>query len=220
MLEVKHLKFRYPQSSLFHQLSFSLEKGSSLSILGPSGSGKTTLFQLLTGVLSPEEGAISFEGEPLKTHKITYMMQRDLLLPWKTLFENVMLFGQLGEGEVVCPEEAKRLLEKVGLLNACSLYPKQLSKGMKQRASLVRALLRKKPLLFLDEAFSSVDFECKEMLHELVLEEQVKQGFTLLVITHDPEEAYKLGKDVYLLSKGALHKAPSKEEFALFWRHI
>lgn len=219
MLQVKNLTFQYPKSPkpLFQDLQFSLGRGSSAAIVGPSGSGKSTLFQLLTGALSGFEGNILLNGLPINPSLITYMMQKDLLLSWKTVYENVLLIEELGEKNRESKGDALELIERVGLIDVLHQYPKNLSFGMRQRASLARALFRRRPFLFLDEAFSSVDPYQKKELHALVLEEQSKYAFTLLVITHDLEEAYSVGKTVYFLSEGMLHQAPSKELFHSFF---
>lgn len=220
MLQVENLTFQYPNTStpIFQDLLFSLCAGSSAAIVGPSGSGKSTFFQLLTGALPAFQGKISFQGREIDSSLVTYMMQKDLLLPWKTVYENVRLIDELGkEKKKASSERALQLIARVGLSDSLHLYPKSLSFGMRQRASLARALLRCRPFLFLDEAFSAVDPYQKKELHALVLEEQTKRQFTLLVITHDLEEAYSVGKSVYFLSKGKLHKAPSKEAFHSFF---
>ncbi len=214
MLQVENLSFSYPERPIFQDLTFSAEMGSSTAILGSSGSGKTTLFQLLSGVLSPDKGAIKLEGKEgfEGFQKITYMMQKDLLLPWKNVYENILLLASLGLKKVV-KEEVMGYLKQVGLLESAHLYPHQLSTGMRQRVSLARALMLKRPFLFLDEPFSSVDLRQKKDLYALVLEAKNRFGFTLFLITHDFEEAYALCDRVLFLKEGGLRLAPPKNEW-------
>lgn len=213
MLQVENLSFSYPGRSIFRDLSFSAKSGSSTAILGASGSGKTTLFQLLSGVLLPDKGVIKLEGKEGSEgfQKITYMMQKDLLLPWKTVYENILLLANLGPNKAV-KEEAMTYLKHVGLLGSANLYPHQLSVGMRQRVSLARALMLKRSFLFLDEPFSSIDFVQKKELYALLLEAKKRFDFTLFLITHDFDEAYALCDRVLFLSEGKLRLAPSKNE--------
>ena len=213
MLQVENLSFSYPGRSIFQDLTFSASPGSSTAILGASGSGKTTLFQLLSGVLRPDKGVIKLEGKEGAAgfQKITYMMQKDLLLPWKTVYENILLLATLGSKKAL-KEEALAYLSQVGLLESANLYPHQLSVGMRQRVSFARALMLKRPFLFLDEPFSSIDSMQKKELYTLILEAKKCFGFTLFLITHDFDEAYALCDKVLFLSEGNLRVAPTKNE--------
>jgi NitT/TauT family transport system ATP-binding protein len=216
MLQVEDLSFQFSNQCLLKQISFSVKNGTSVAILGASGSGKTTLFKLLTGLLSFQKGLIAIQGKPPKEarHLISYMMQDDLLLPWKTVLENVCLAGKLGKATISpLMDAALALLERVGLLPYASYYPHQLSGGMRQRASLARALLLNKPYLLLDEPFCSVDSLQKKELHHLVLELQKERKMVFLLITHDIFEAYALCDQVFFLSEGILIEGIGHEDF-------
>ena len=145
MLEIKKLSFSYGKNSILENLSFSLKKGEIGSIIGSSGSGKTTLFNLLTGMLSPQQGEIIIDGTPLPEGqgKTSYMMQEDMLLPWRTVLKNMTLIAELGKGreKTLLQLEAQNFLAEMQLENHGESYPNELSGGMRQRVSLAQALL-------------------------------------------------------------------------------
>lgn len=200
-LQLSKLSFGYGERLLFNQLDFSMEKGETVSIIGPSGMGKTTLFRLVSGLASPTSGEILHQGKKtVNASFVTYMTQEDLLLPWRTVEDNISLLCELkGEAPGALLDI---ILSEVGLASFRKFYPKQLSGGMRQRVSLGRALLQKRPLLLLDEPFSSLDFETKEQLFELIKTVRESHALSLLLITHDFRDALALSDRIVLLSEG------------------
>jgi NitT/TauT family transport system ATP-binding protein len=206
MLNVDNLSFNYQTKKILNNLSFQIDKGEIVSLIGLSGSGKTTLFKLLTGLLQPVHGTITINHLriPEGTKHVSCMMQEDLLLPWRTVLKNMTLLSEFGSKALADISEAKALLEEVGLHDYGEMYPDQLSGGMKQRVSLARALLQKRPLLLLDEPFGSLDIWHREQMYKLLRQAQQRHETTLLMVTHDFRDALFLSDHIFLLSNGTL----------------
>ena len=154
-LEVSDLVFDYENRKILNHLDFSVNEGEFVSILGPSGCGKSTLLKLLTGVLKAEEGHILVDGQEIKgvTEHFAYMPQNDLLFPWKTILENVCLYGRIHGSADGMKEQARKQMEAFGLKGYEDEYPSSLSGGMRQRAAFLRTLLCHADILLLDEPF-------------------------------------------------------------------
>lgn len=201
MLEIKQLTFSYTQKPLLQDLSFSLEKGEIGVLIGSSGSGKTTLFNLLTGMLKPLKGSIKIDCQP------AYMMQKDMLLPWRSVIKNLTLLSELGsKPQISLLGEGLCLLNKMDLSGCENLYPEQLSGGMRQRVSLAQALLLKRPVLLLDEPFGSLDVSTREQLYLLLQKIRNTEGITILMVTHDFRDALALADKIFLLNQGKIKK--------------
>lgn len=210
-LIVENLSFSYPDKQVLKQLSFQLKKGEIGTLIGASGSGKSTLFKLLTGLLVPQEGNLFIQGKapPEGCQQIAYMMQQDLLLPWRTALGNLLLAAELGsqtQSSQLLKDEAMDLLEEIGLKGCENLYPDELSGGMRQRISLARALMQKRPLLLLDEPFGALDVGLREQMYILLRELQQKRGTTILMVTHDFRDALSLSDKIFLLMKGQIRQ--------------
>ncbi|MGL4790299.1 MAG: ABC transporter ATP-binding protein [Anaerotignaceae bacterium] len=196
MLEFKSVTFRYKneEENIMENLSFSIEKGEFVSIIGASGCGKSTVFRLLNGLETPDGGSIVIENKP------AYMPQKDLLFPWRTIEKNVVIGMEISKKpKKQMLEEAEAILKEVGLYEYRNKYPKDLSGGMKQRASFARTLLTGSDLLLLDEPFSALDYLTKISLQEWLLEEWEKHKKTILFVTHDVEEALFLSKKILVI---------------------
>lgn len=219
MLKLDKLCFGY-QSQILDEISLEVTQGEIVAIIGPSGSGKTTLFQLISGINTQGAGTISILGEfnpQIRSQLISYMMQEDLLLPWKSLLDNMLIVFELEnkfslfsnwkmrkklKGEFTI--KALKMLEEVGLEGFEDYFPDQLSGGMRQRASLARSLLFSKPLLLLDEPFGAVDYFKRQDLYKLMKKLQKKYSLTILFITHDLFDAKVLANRIFLLYHGEL----------------
>lgn len=204
MLTLKNVHFSYFKKKILNGVSLHIEKGEIVSLVGASGSGKTTLFKLITGLIREEEGEISINGKPHPegAYDVTYMQQEDLLLPWRTVLNNLLLLSELGE-ITNTPDIARahQLLESVGLKEAAHLYPHELSGGMRQRVALARSLfLKKKPLLLLDEPFGSLDVLIREELYELLRKIASSEKITILFVTHDFRDAIALSNRILILA--------------------
>ena len=160
MLTIENLTFSYGKKRILHNLPLKVKRGEFAAILGPSGCGKTTLFRLIVGLQHAKQGSIQLKESP------AYLSQENTLLPWRTVFSNVLLPTQLGKNSPQ-KEQALQLIKEVGLEGSEDAYPSELSGGMKQRALLARALIQKRSFLLLDEPFSSLDYFAKEEFYVL-----------------------------------------------------
>lgn len=209
MLKTHNISFSYGHKRILRDVSFEVGPGEICTVIGSSGAGKTTLFRLLTGLLTPDDGTIEIAGS-LQTgscQQISYMMQEDLLLPWRTALENVALPRELGKREYSTKdiyEEASSLLNEVGLHGRQDHFPDQLSGGMKQLVSLARALIQKNPLILLDEPFSPLDVALREKMYLLLKRLAMQKKIAFLMITHDFRDALALSDRIYLLSEGTI----------------
>jgi NitT/TauT family transport system ATP-binding protein len=185
-------------------LSFALGRGEIVSLVGPSGCGKTTLLNLLCRLMEPSHGAVFWKGEELATvpSGIGYMLQKDLLLPWRTAIQNVMLGLQVkGGGRAQHRARANALLDQLGLSGFANHYPSTLSGGMRQRVALARTLAPEPEVLLFDEPFSALDFQTKILIERDTLQLVRELQRSLLLITHDVEEAVSLSDRVIVLSR-------------------
>ena len=184
-------------------ISLSVRTGEFISILGPSGCGKSTLFNVLAGLTERDGGIISIDNRNIESAlgEVAYMQQKDLLFPWRTVRQNVLLGPEIagGIGKAV-EREAKELMTRVGLRDFEGTYPAELSVGMRQRAALVRTLLIHKDILLLDEPFGALDAMTRTVMQRLLLELWMDYRKTVLLVTHDVEEAILLSDRIYLLT--------------------
>ena len=184
-------------------VSFDVERGAFLSILGPSGCGKSTLFNLIAGLLTPTSGDVTISGQSVvnRPGQVGYMLQKDLLLPWRSIEDNITL-GQTLRG--MSRREARALaaplIERCGLHGFEQSRPYQLSGGMRQRAALLRTLLTGKDVLLLDEPFGALDAITRLQLQLLLTDIWQEMHKTILFVTHDVDEALLLSNEILLLS--------------------
>ncbi|MEH7377540.1 ABC transporter ATP-binding protein [Neobacillus drentensis] len=206
MLSIKNLSYSFQSEGnsnpIFNQISLDVKPGEFVSVIGASGSGKSTLFKLISGLLEPDQGDIMINGQ--KTGKrlgsIGYMPQKDLLLPWRTVLENVLLPLEVTkEPKQARIPEIREWLSRFGLAEYEKAYPNELSGGMKQRVAFLRTLMSGKDLLLLDEPFGALDSLTKRNMHSWLLGLWGELQKTVLFITHDLEEAVLLSDRIYLL---------------------
>lgn len=203
MLSVTDISRKFDDLAVLDGFSLQVPRGGFTVLVGPSGCGKTSLLDLLCGVHAPDGGRISWCGRPLRHlgAVAAYMQQKDLLLPWLSLLDNALLPLKV-RGTVTASdsERARELLEHFGLGGFENYLPGQVSGGMRQRCALVRTLLFDRELVLLDEPLSALDAITRRGLQELLLSLQTDYGKTLLMITHDVEEALLLADEVLVLS--------------------
>jgi len=184
-------------------VNFSLEHGGFACILGPSGCGKTTLLKIVAGFISPSHGTVeAYGGRIIKPGpERCFVFQEDALFPWLTIYENIA-FGLRGRmHRNILGSEVQRYLELMGLEDFGDYLPREVSGGMKQRASLARVLVLKPKILLMDEPFGSLDAQTREEMQELLLSLWQELGQTILFVTHDIIEAQILAERVLLMCR-------------------
>ena len=184
VLEVKNISFAYKgETELIQDISFSLEKNEFLSIVGSSGCGKSTIIKLIAGIEKAGKGEIT-------KVKTGYMPQKDLLLPWRKVLENIMLSVELNKKDLQAgKKKAEEYLKKLNLYEYKDKLPHELSGGMRQRVSFLRTLLTEADILLLDEPFSALDAITKEYLQKWLLDTLKEFNKSIIFITHDINEA-------------------------------
>ena len=202
-LTANSITVSYEGSKIIEDISIELNKGEIVSILGVSGVGKTTLFNVISGLINPDFGTVEIDGENItaKTGNVSYMLQKDLLLPYKTIIDNVSLPLIIrGEKKLIARDKASVYFDEFGLEGTQNKYPNQLSGGMRQRAALLRTYLFSNQVALLDEPFSSLDSITKSSMHQwyLGVMEQIK--LSTFLITHDIDEAVLLSDRIYIMS--------------------
>ena len=184
-------------------ISFTVSPGEFLAIVGPSGCGKSTLLNLLSGLLSPEEGSIYIEDTPIREARsgIGYMLQRDHLFEWRSIRENAALGLEIRhQKNKETLQELDEMLESYGLAALAHAKPSELSGGMRQRAALIRTLILKPDLLLLDEPFSALDYQTRLSVCDDIASIIRDTKKTAILITHDLAEAISTADRVLVLS--------------------
>lgn len=201
MLNIEHIKKHFADTEVLRDISLHVEEGEFVALLGPSGSGKSTIFNLIGGIIEPDEGTISLNNNVIHGQRglIGYMPQQPSLFPWRTILENVVLVQELSGKPNI--KEAKEWLEKVGLHDFENAYPAELSGGMKQRVAFIRAMLSKQNLLCLDEPFSALDEFTRIYMQKWLLSVWETNRKSILFVTHSIEEALFLADRIYILTK-------------------
>ena len=192
-VRVEGARFGFEGALLFDGLELALERGRWTCLLGPSGVGKSSLLRVIAGLERLESGKLSV----LSGASVAYMAQQDLLMPWLSALENVSLGARL-RGEKPDRARALALLERVGLGGETDALPRTLSGGMRQRVALARTLMEDRPIVLMDEPFSALDAITRMRLQELA--SGLLAGRTVLLVTHDPLEALRLGERIYVMA--------------------
>jgi ABC-type nitrate/sulfonate/bicarbonate transport system ATPase subunit len=181
----------------------SIDAGRFVSLIGPSGCGKTTIFNIIAGLQAPTSGRVIIDGEDSTgmIGRVGYMLQKDLLLPWRTVLDNIVL-GMEIRGTPIARARARALplLHRYGLGGFESQYPNALSGGMRQRAALLRTLLMDMDVVLLDEPFGALDAQTKGRMQEWLLQLWADFSRTVVFVTHDVEEAVYLSDEVYVMA--------------------
>jgi len=203
ILKAEHITKQYGERVIIKDINIELNRGEIVSLLGVSGSGKTTLFHILAGLTAPEEGRVLLKGKDITNRpgSISYMLQKDLLMPHKKIIDNVSLPLVLkGMSKKKARQEADRFFDEFGLEGTQFQYPAQLSGGMRQRAALLRTYLSSEGVALLDEPFSALDTMTKSMIHRWYLDVMQKIDLSTFFITHDIDEAIFLSDRIYILN--------------------
>ena len=179
------------------------DEGEFVSIIGPSGCGKSTIFHILTGLVGGYEGRVEIDSIPLSEYdkRVGYMHQKDLLMPWRNLIDNVIIPLEIqGEKKVDAKNKVMDLLPVFGLEGFEKSYPNELSGGMRQRAALLRTVLVESDIMLLDEPFGALDAISRSKMQKWLLDIWSRFKRTVMFITHDIEEAIFLSDRIYVLT--------------------
>ena len=203
ILQAEHITKAYGENQVLQNVSVTLQEGELVCLLGVSGVGKTTLFNILSGLTLPDSGKVLLEGNDItgKTGYLSYMQQKDLLLPHKTVLDNVALPLVLnGVKKREARERAAEYFSQFGLAGTEQQYPVQLSGGMRQRAALLRTYMCGDKVALLDEPFSALDTLTRTGMQEWYLKVMEEIKLSTLFITHDIDEAILLSDRIYIMS--------------------
>ena len=198
---VEILSISFDKQLILNHIDFQIRQGEFVALLGPSGCGKSTILNILAGLLSKETGIIKVDNQEIKglSDHFAYMPQSDLLLPWKTILDNVTLYGQINH-DSKAKENALKEFKTFGLDGYQNSYPDQLSGGMRQRAAFLRTALCKADILLLDEPFGALDVITRNDMQDWLLDLRKQYNRTTLLVTHDIDEALFLANRILILS--------------------
>jgi len=206
-VEVRKASLIYnPHQAPVHALAdidLTIAPGEFVSLIGPSGCGKSTLFNIIAGLQAPSTGRVLIDGQDYTGYigQVGYMLQKDLLLPWRSVLDNVAL-GMEISGVPIREARARALplIIKYGLAGFEHQYPSSLSGGMRQRAALLRTLLVERDVVLLDEPFGALDAQTKSQMQEWLLQIFADFGRTVVFVTHDVEEAVFLSDEIHVMA--------------------
>jgi NitT/TauT family transport system ATP-binding protein len=182
-----------------------IRAGEFVSVVGPTGCGKSTLLNIGAGLLDASAGEVKVFGEPLQgiNRRAGYMFQTEALMPWRSAIDNVMVGLQYrGASDAEARRQAQAWLERVGLAEFGDRYPHQMSGGMRKRAALAQTLALDPDIILMDEPFSALDIQTRQLMENEVLDLWAAKKKAVLFITHDLDEAIAMSDRVVVLSAG------------------
>ncbi|SHH02891.1 ABC transporter ATP-binding protein [Tepidibacter thalassicus] len=200
IVQIKNLSMNYytleGELEVLKNINLTLEEGTILALVGPSGCGKSTIMNILSGLIKPTKGSITING------KMGYMFQKDHLLEWRTIMENIKIGLEIQKKLTdKSLQKIERLLKLYGLWNFRNNYPEELSGGMRQRVALIRTLAINPDILLLDEPFSALDYQTRLLVCDDITKIIKKENKTTIIVTHDIAEAISMADKIAVLSK-------------------
>ena len=216
MLELKNVKKSYDGTVVLKNISLDIGEGEIVSILGPSGCGKTTLLNLILGIVDADGGRIIFNGEdltdvPMEKRGFNIVFQDYALFPNLNVYQNIT-YGLRNRPEISSREEVEELIRLLGLEEHLTKRIGQLSGGQKQRVALARTMVMKPRILLLDEPLSALDGVIKESIKDRIRTIAKEYNLTIIIVTHDPEEALTLSDRVMIINDGEIAQFGRPEE--------
>lgn len=225
IIELKNITKTYQGKVVLDKISLALSRGAFYTLIGSSGAGKTTLLRLINGLVKPDSGAIFMDGKDIAKsdlielrRNIGYVIQSIGLFPHMTIYDNINYVPSLSkEGKALRRERVQELIRLVGMQETDLLkYPSQLSGGQKQRVGVARALAGNPDIVLMDEPFGAVDDITRHHLQDEILAIHEKLGNTIIFVTHDIEEAIKLGTRIIILNEGKIEQIGTKNDIIFF----
>ena len=214
MIEYKNVVLRYTEKDILKDVNLRIEDGEFMVLVGPSGSGKTTMLKMVNRLLEPTDGNIYMDGKRIKDYaerelrlSTGYVLQAIALFPNLTVAENIALIPEMkGWSKEQISSKTEELLAKVGLPAAeyANRMPSELSGGEQQRIGIVRAIIGEPKILLMDEPFSALDAISRKQLQALTKKLHKEFGMTTIFVTHDTDEALKLGDRIAVLQEGEI----------------
>ena len=221
MIEYKHVALRYTEKTILKDVNLHIEDGEFMVLVGPSGSGKTTMIKMINRLLEPTDGNIYMDGKRIKDYderelrlSTGYVLQAIALFPNLTVAENISLIPEMkGWSKEQITSKTEELLEKLGLpaSDYADRKPYELSGGEQQRVGIVRAIIGEPKILLMDEPFSALDAISRKQLQDLTKNLHKEFGMTTIFVTHDTDEAIKLGDRIAVLQDGEIRQVAEPE---------
>lgn len=206
MIAIKDLTVKYLRQDetvpALERINIEIPAGQIYTFIGPSGCGKSTLLYVLSGIIQDYTGSVMINGEPVdpKKQRIGMILQNYGLMPWRNVYQNVVLGTKIKDGQRRLDEYGQYILEQLGIAHLLDRYPKELSGGQQQRVAIARSFILKPDLLLMDEPFSALDAISREEMQELFLDTWKQHNVTTVFITHSVDEALYLGSKIVVLS--------------------
>lgn len=225
LIEFKHVQKKYDGKYVIDDLNLAIKKGEIFVLVGPSGSGKTTTLKMINGLSKPSAGDIYFKGKSLNEYNLQkmrwnmgYVLQQIALFPTMTVKQNIEVIPEmLGWEKQKRADRVDELLQKVGL--SPDIYrdcmPRELSGGEQQRIGIIRAIAASPDVILMDEPFSALDPISRNSLQELVLSLHEELGTTIVFVTHNMEEAIKLGDRIAFMKDGEIIQCDTPEQLLM-----
>lgn len=218
IIEFKDIKKAYDKNVVIPNLNLSINKGEFITIIGTSGSGKTTVLKMMNGLIELTSGMIQIHGKDIKKQnliqlrrKMGYVIQGSMLFPHLTVKQNIAYVPQL-EKKKVDHQLIEEWLQKVQLDPSLKdKYPSELSGGQQQRVAIARGLIHQPDILLMDEPFGAVDEITRRQLQDEILKIYQQTKTTILFVTHDIQEALKLGTRVLIMDQGTIQQFDTPE---------
>lgn len=203
-LTISGLQKSFQNTLVYDDFDLTLPLGSFTSIFGPNGCGKSTLINMISGLMPMDAGNVLYDGQTIRDTRISYVFQnyREALFPWLRAIDNIHYPLKLrGIPKAQRTQRVEKLVEDFGIKIDLNAYPYALSGGQQQAVSILRALVRDPEVLFLDEPFSALDYEMTLLMREKLQGIFEKTGTTMILVSHDLEEAVQMADQVLLLTK-------------------
>ena len=222
MIEYKNVALRYTEKDVLRDVNLRIENGEFMVLVGPSGSGKTTMIKMINRLLEPTDGNIYMDDKRIKDYderelrlSTGYVLQAIALFPNLTVAENIALIPEMkGWSKSDIEQKTDELLELVGLPaeDYAQRMPSELSGGEQQRVGIVRAIIAQPKILLMDEPFSALDAISRKQLQGLTKSIHDQFGMTTIFVTHDTDEALKLGNRIAVLQDGEIRQVATPDE--------